>query len=505
MKNALFSLGVLVLTLPCYGQQHLNTNEAIQQAKTNHKPPSSMAWLPQNKQGFFFTGSQSVDEYDASLKPKGIVDDYDLTPVDIIAITREKLPADASYKDDKCTWANFVKIKHQGKEKIVFGSYVLYPTKQYKTNSLSLWETERYKMGVTDKQGLTGCDNFHTLLLKDSKGVYHAIEKNYPLESQPEEPQYINLVKSDVAEDSIDFVTENYGTLSTKITRNLQDETKRYRIHIFPRQGDWWGDASEPKPALYDKRTMSSKSLAELEDMALARYKEAGGERRHPNRDLMYDYIEFTEAVIRDRADAIDYPFSKLTAENAIKVATSADKKLRFYSFNTRMGGTMQMYDTLYQSRHQTKDKNKGATKETINTIEVSQEIEGDNLYFVSKIHSLTGKTDTYYVVIANRIASSQDATQTAMAYRIKHGKLEPVKLFKTAKKSYSEIAVGYNFFSALDRFKNKYKQERPIPVIRYDKIKGQLLFALVKDDRVTDKDLVYEWTGDAFQYVGVK
>lgn len=479
---------------------HLNQNDQnhSDKSQTQSKQTTDIAWITQNKKGFFFTQSQAVDEYDESLTPIGQLDDYELTPVDIIAISHEKLPSAALYKDNSCQWANFVKIRHQGKEKIVFGGYVQYLTKQHAANTLSLWETDNYYTDVGDENGLTGCDNLHHLLLQDANGVYHNITENIV---EAEEPSYISLVSSDVAEDHIEVVTENSATLSIKIARELQDGTQSYGLNIFKRDGSWWSDAAEPKPALFDKRVMLGMSIDEIEDKAVKLHQKSGANTRNTDVALVADYIEFMQRLIQNRPDTMQHSFANLVAENALDTATSTDERLRFYSFNTQTGGTMQVYHTLYQI----KDKGK------ITTTEVPKDSEDDNGYFVSNIHTLVadaaGKKETYYLVIANRIASNRDVAQIAKAYTIKQGKLIPVKLFKTAKKSYAEIPVGYNFFSALKMVKNTDREhERPIRIINYNKNKAQLTFSVVNEDGdVTDKKLVYQWTGNGFNYQGLE
>lgn len=232
-------------------------------------------------------------------------------------------------------------------------------------------------------------------------------------------------------------------------------------------------------------------SIEALEDKALDLHLKAWAEGNKADTDLVSDYIEYMQNLIKTRPDTMTYPFRILVGDGALETATSSDNKLRFYSFNTEMGGSMQFYDTIYQT------KDSGVVKVT----EVAKEREGDNGYFVSDIYTFKAETQTYYVVIANRIASNRDLAQTAFAYIIKNGVLEPVDLFKTAKRTYKDIAVKYNFFSAIDTH-----DERPIRVIRYDYDNKQLLFALIDEaGNVTDRNLIYQWTGSEFKYIGIR
>lgn len=199
---------------------------------------------------------------------------------------------------------------------------------------------------------------------------------------------------------------------------------------------------------------------------------------------------QFTDSLaylIKNNNNTFNYPFEKLQKENALKMATSADKKLRVYSWDNNSGGTMRFFNQMYQFN--------ANGNITVNESLASNDAQA---YF-SKIYTVQNKNnESIYLVISNSILSSKYSVQHINAYKIGSENLQSAAVFKTKTNTLDKISVEYDFFSVVDR------PERPVELITFEN--NTLKIALVDDKQnVTSKNLIYEWNGDVFAYKGVK
>lgn len=199
---------------------------------------------------------------------------------------------------------------------------------------------------------------------------------------------------------------------------------------------------------------------------------------------------QFTDSLaylIKNNNNTFNYPFEKLQKENALKMATSADKKLRVYSWDNNSGGTMRFFNQIYQFN--------ANGNITVNESLASNDAQA---YF-SKIYTVQNKNnESIYLVISNSILSSKYSVQHINAYKIGSENLQSAAVFKTKTNTLDKISVEYDFFSVVDR------PERPVELITFEN--NTLKIALVDDKQnVTSKNLIYEWNGDVFVYKGVK
>lgn len=477
---------------PTAQQDHIPEEAQPQEKQTATKQADKTAWQTISEPGFYFSGFAGPGgskEYNEALEP--ITESelaYSITPISIEAITTGKIPKDYFGKEDNCRWANFVKFKHSGSEKIVFGEHVYVPLKKHQGKEMSIWVVKNYLTGVGDDQGLTGCDRYHPILLCDKEGLFHTVHED---EEEAEEPMYISLVESDVAEDKIESIQEDNEVLTLQLVRSLQDGAQSYSIQIFQRDEIWWAKTSALQDTTDKRLAASTMSIEDLEDKALDKHLKAWNTASgNADPKLVASYIDHMKDLLSNHPESMDYPFRILVGDKALQTVSSSDNKLRFYNFNRQMGGTMDYFTTIYQTK----------VGGTVKTTEVKLD-EGDSGDYVSEIHAVKGENNSYYIVIANQHASKRDIIQLARAYRIKNGELEPIKLFTKKKKAYHEIEVSYDFFSAMDK-----TNERPIPVIQYDSSTKKFAFALVnKNKEVTDKNLMYQWNGQEFEFQGVE
>lgn len=194
--------------------------------------------------------------------------------------------------------------------------------------------------------------------------------------------------------------------------------------------------------------------------------------------------------LIQNNPATLNYPFKKLVDSNFCDVRTSIDGNFRIYSWDTWTGGTMHIFETIYQW----KSNGKVFTK-------IPKYEEGEAGSFCSKIFTVNINDRTYYLAVTNGIFSTKDAMQSISAYSIEGSKLvDTVKLFKTKTKKLNSIDVEFDFFSVVDR------PERPLVLITYDD-KQKIIYVPVVGDKgqVTKKNILYQLKGGYFEFIGIE
>lgn len=425
-------------------------------------------WVKKQQKAYYYTGALDIsEEYNESFESLGSIEEYNMnvTPVEILAVHQAE---------------DFVKINFKGKEKIVSASQVNFPIKIHKAKNHAIIQTDSYGKAYRTSY----------LYLEEENGVLYSIFEKPMNEEESEEPACLFLTYGEGYENNIISIEEKYGALWITIEQKMEDVIETNTYHIYKEDESWWANRTNSE-TVEDAIFITEQSIEKAEDLALDKHLKAwSNDGINADVRLVGEYIDYIKQVIKNHPKSMTHPFRQLVGDRAMETATSEDKKLRFYSFNKETGGTMQFYDTVYQTNE----------NGTVKTIDV-KEGEGDNSYYVSDIYTFDAEKETYYVVIANQIASNRDIVQIARAYTLNGGELQPVKLFTTEKKDYDEIPVHYDFFSAMDRH-----DERPIRVIRYNYDTEQFLIAMVNHDgTVGDKNLIYQWTGNEFEYQGVK
>ncbi|MDH3529097.1 MAG: hypothetical protein OEQ28_06000 [Acidobacteriota bacterium] len=186
-------------------------------------------------------------------------------------------------------------------------------------------------------------------------------------------------------------------------------------------------------------------------------------------------------------ASTLAYSFPKLGEEMMIE--TSSDGHLRIYSWDTLSGGTMHMYDNVYQYRGLDGVRSKATFHE-----------EGDPQSFVNVIYNIGTKTGTVYLVSSTSVLSSSYHGASIGAYQINENLLsDGVKIIQTKSGPTDSISFGYDVFTLGDR------EEYPVRLFKYDPKSKTISFPVVIEDdktpqgRVTDKKIVYRYDGKYF------
>jgi hypothetical protein len=242
--------------------------------------------------------------------------------------------------------------------------------------------------------------------------------------------------------------------------------------------------------ALFSQR----KTLVQIETELLKDYEkirhDISGNDTISWESLEADNNKFKETFTKYLAaypETLTYEFDALKKAN-IHIATSADKLLRIYSWNTWLGGTMDDFENMFQYKSNGITYHQNSWDKT--------EKEWDYAPFYSQIFTLKTNNKTYYLVIKNGSYSSNDASQSIQVFTIENDKLiDSVKLIKTKNGFTNAIDVSFDFFSVVDR------PERPLKLIKYDNEKKIIYIPIVYDNgKVTDRYILYQYNGEYFE-----
>ncbi len=200
------------------------------------------------------------------------------------------------------------------------------------------------------------------------------------------------------------------------------------------------------------------------------------------NEDFKSKLLKFTK-----QSSVLKHNFRELSKH--IEIATSEDGKFRIYTWDTESGGTMHMFDSVFQFQGSDgKVYSKGDYWE-----------EGDAGAFVSDIYGIDTKGGKVYLARFHSILSTSDSYQTVKLFKIRGSSIKDAKLFKTNSGLTNLLSFEFNFFSVVDR------KERPIKLFEYDPKTKTLKFPVVVEDkefpngRVTDKFIKYRFNGTHF------
>lgn len=239
------------------------------------------------------------------------------------------------------------------------------------------------------------------------------------------------------------------------------------------------------------------KSLQTIEEELTLAYKELLADRFEKD-SISWHKLRYDNKIFKDKIYAytssyprtLSYNFDSLKAVN-VDIVTSSDGLFRIYSWGTWLGGTMQDFVNILQF----KSGGKVFVKLVHDTV-----TSGEGVYvpFYSQIHSLKGKTKTYYLAISNGVYSSKDCRQSIRVFTIENESVnDTVRLFKTKTGYQNAIDVDIDFFTVVDR------PERPLRLINYDPETKTVYIPIVYDNGVvTNRFILYKYNGEHFEYL---
>lgn len=178
---------------------------------------------------------------------------------------------------------------------------------------------------------------------------------------------------------------------------------------------------------------------------------------RDLNNDSVHD--SFIALVEQDTA-TMSYDFPLLQKEAFVHIATSEDKNLRIYSWDTGMGGTMSWFDNILQYRyedkiqavHQNLDSYLHATPiKVVNVREEGEEVvlsKEQPTPWIDGIYDLTfDNGDKGYLIFKSWSISASHYICAAEVMKVTGRGLEPVKCFKIGNKKHYSVGSGPDMY----------------------------------------------------------
>lgn len=167
----------------------------------------------------------------------------------------------------------------------------------------------------------------------------------------------------------------------------------------------------------------------------------------------------------------------KTDGENAMTIATSDDKKVRLYSWDTETGDEMHIYDAIIQYEAG------GAKSKVLKDISLNKDNKQNPGALYPEIFMVdNGKK--YYLVVSSAIVSSKDAKKGVHVYTIENNELTEANIFPGG---VNKVEYTYDYYSNYD-----YKDMKENKVIHMDK--GKLYVPVVEGDKINDKWRVYRF-----------
>jgi len=248
---------------------------------------------------------------------------------------------------------------------------------------------------------------------------------------------------------------------------------------------------SQPSSALPDFAALDNKLTAEFDSIHY------WYDRRYVNDDLdtvAYNHFEAANEVflnhlqqVLNQHGAIDYTFKLL--DDKITITASADKKLRAFSWDTYMGGTMRDLRTVFQYK-----TTEGAATKIFTYTENGGDEEPELLHCL-EIFSLETNNGMVYMPHTFMPESSKYYLETVKFLKIEGNALNSVALIKTEDGLLDEHGLEYIAFWD--------KDNNPGKVITYDAKKQRFSFVKTDDQQnVLNRFDRYAFNGTYFEKI---
>lgn len=180
----------------------------------------------------------------------------------------------------------------------------------------------------------------------------------------------------------------------------------------------------------------------------------------------------------------LQYDFPRLK-DSGLIIVTSRDQKLRTYSWNSYTGGSMRIYERVFQYRS---SSGVFATDQTGTD-------EHDDVAWIWKIVPFHAGTHTYYLFFDRAITCGVCRGEGVKVYSIGSRKIEgPLSLFKSDGQEDADLSVEFREFGRTNRSTSGH-------AILYDSLRHTFQVPSTDDinGTLTDRYTTYKWTGSYF------
>ncbi len=222
-----------------------------------------------------------------------------------------------------------------------------------------------------------------------------------------------------------------------------------------------------------------------------------------------YDYIESKDDSLADANNKLDSFLRKVSAslpvstkfpfaeQNGLDLAIAADNKIKVYSWDSRLGGSMRRYNSLaaYQTRNGIKTEEFLDLSDSIASSGHMIYSEG-GYYFDEMVPIKANDHTTTYLLIGSSVESTSERGMIVIALRIVNNELIQIPFFKTSTQNLKIISYSYNSVSG--------SIQGETPVMHLSKDHKQFFIPIVSglyNEQITNKYLVYTFDGSNFIY----
>ncbi len=211
---------------------YLKQKEAIDYRLANLNAP--VVFNSTYRKGIVLPGKHLV--YNKELEEISSIQLDKVVEVTILEKSKHKRPQKKG--EAYCNWANYLSVKLNGEDYILFGGIVLesmnLSLRLTNGSMVEFIQAKRYTMGSRDKVELTGCDDFSELYIK-SKGQYNSI---YHLPAKGEK----NLGKKRFIHDKnvsegLRKIKKNQDTINFIINKYANGKQQDYTLKVFQQNG----------------------------------------------------------------------------------------------------------------------------------------------------------------------------------------------------------------------------------------------------------------------------
>ena len=235
-----FFILIILIIISCKqnnNDQTLNTTQSKTDSLTDNSDVtlSSIDFETYVADGMFLKGDVKLFDNNQNLIGKLVITDIEPTQIIEKSIKMYNL----GDTDDECQKAYFLKIKYKSTDYIVFGDQVYEINKKQRFNTynekrekLTLFPITNFKIGVSDEEGFTGCDDFSILVLFNEKTNQYFLIKypeNDDLRSNSEY-KYAMLFHDDGSEDKVYKISMIKDTLVIGIKSIYQEGGGAFNI-----------------------------------------------------------------------------------------------------------------------------------------------------------------------------------------------------------------------------------------------------------------------------------